>query len=61
MQLLELQIAQEFMENIIEESDHLVRGSPEWWQSSFGRYNYLHGGDTLEIWEVERPEWDFEH
>ena len=49
------------MENIIEESDHLVRGSPEWYQSSFGRYNYLHGGATLEIWEVERPEWDTEH
>lgn len=49
------------MEKIIEESDQLVRGSPEWYQSSFGKYNYVHGGATLEIWEVEGTDWNYDY
>ena len=53
--MLELQIAQVFLQRVIDESTGLVKGSADWWQSSFGKYLYLHGAETLEIFEIEEP------
>ena len=47
----ELRTAQTFINNIINETIDFKQTSDEWYKTSFGRYLYKHGKETMEIYE----------